>query len=312
MSRSQFVQPLARRELGVREDLKELASRGTPLFPLAVYNDNLDFYVTGDVPLHWHEEVEIVVVQQGSVSVKCQGEEQVLRTGDGIFIAGSLLHSIHRHGQGRCRIFSLVFHHSILSGDSRSVFEQVYVQPLATCDHTILLRQSVPWEKLALDHITAAWMAAAAGGFGYELTVRANLSLAWRLLVERRRDLLHSRPRDSVARQRMRRMLDFIQANYDQPIGVAEIARSASISESECYRCFKALTRASPVLYLTRYRLRVAAALLTTTEQSVTDIALAVGFHSPSYFASTFRRMVGVTPRAWRESGGGRPGGAAS
>ena len=70
MSRSQFVQPLARRELVVREDLKELASRGTPLFPLAVYNDNLDFYVTGDVPLHWHEEVEIVVVQQGSVSVK--------------------------------------------------------------------------------------------------------------------------------------------------------------------------------------------------------------------------------------------------
>jgi len=51
--------------------------------------------------------------------------------------------------------------------------------------------------------------------------------------------------------------------------------------------------------YLNRYRLRRARALLEASDKSITEVALAVGFSSSSYFARVFREEMGVSPRAY-------------
>jgi two-component system response regulator YesN len=56
----------------------------------------------------------------------------------------------------------------------------------------------------------------------------------------------------------------------------------------------------TPIAYLTRYRITKAKALLTTTAQSITTIALAVGFADSGYFSRVFRREVGMTPERFR------------
>ena len=56
----------------------------------------------------------------------------------------------------------------------------------------------------------------------------------------------------------------------------------------------------SPVVYLNRFRVNRARGLLESSDETVTEVALAVGFASSGYFSTVFRREVGVTPAAYR------------
>jgi AraC-like DNA-binding protein len=55
----------------------------------------------------------------------------------------------------------------------------------------------------------------------------------------------------------------------------------------------------SPMIYLNRYRVNVAKALLTAGQMNITDIALEVGFSTGGYFSRVFRQEVGCSPREY-------------
>ena len=80
-----------------------------------------------------------------------------------------------------------------------------------------------------------------------------------------------------------------------------DIAESAAISDRECLRCFQASIHQSPVEYLIEYRVRAAAKLLETTDRPITEIAMATGWSSSSYFTKMFRRIYGKTPNEYRK-----------
>jgi len=95
-------------------------------------------------------------------------------------------------------------------------------------------------------------------------------------------------------------LVGFIHARYAEPLTVSQIAGASSISESECYRCFRKVLDTSPIDYLLQYRIRAAAGLLAGTDRSVSDICFATGFNSPSYFAKVFRQELQCSPRKYR------------
>ena len=66
-------------------------------------------------------------------------------------------------------------------------------------------------------------------------------------------------------------------------------------------RYFKKIAGCSPVEYLIDYRLNMAAYMLITTDDSISDISLACGFNDASHFIKFFRRKKGVTPRNYRQ-----------
>ena len=83
-------------------------------------------------------------------------------------------------------------------------------------------------------------------------------------------------------------------------LDIASLAERFHLDEHYLCRLFKGQMGAPPVQYLNAYRVERAKALLTNTDRSVTDIALAVGFDDPSYFARIFKRVLGVTPREYK------------
>ena len=97
-------------------------------------------------------------------------------------------------------------------------------------------------------------------------------------------------------------MLDYIHENFSQPITISQIAASASISRSECFRCFSDMSHITPMEYLNQYRMFEATRQLTTTNKPITDICYAVGFNSTSYFSKEFKKIYQMTPREYRES----------
>ncbi len=92
----------------------------------------------------------------------------------------------------------------------------------------------------------------------------------------------------------------YISKHYAEPLTSAQIARETGFSTNYFSSKFKEMTGIGVHEYLVFTRLRHAAGLLATTELTVTEIALRCGFESGNYFKDAFRKMYGVTPRAYR------------
>ena len=69
---------------------RELLTYGTPDYPIAFFDDDL---TKVKVPWHWHDELELVVILSGEVSVFIAGCEIKLKTGEGYFANSGILHS---------------------------------------------------------------------------------------------------------------------------------------------------------------------------------------------------------------------------
>lgn len=96
------------------------------------------------------------------------------------------------------------------------------------------------------------------------------------------------------------RARDLADVRYAEPIRVADMARAAGLSPSHFSRAFRQTFGESPHQYLLTRRLERAAALLRSTDRTVTDICLLVGLESVGSFTTSFRRMFGATPTAYR------------
>lgn len=109
------------------------------------------------------------------------------------------------------------------------------------------------------------------------------------------------RRRAPVPRERhLLRAKELADARYAEPIGVAEMAAAAGLSIAHFSRTFRAAFDETPRQYLLTRRLERAASLLRNTDRTVTEVCFMVGLDSLGSFTTSFRRMFGVTPTAYR------------
>src|SRR5918998_5671502 len=93
--------------------------------------------------------------------------------------------------------------------------------------------------------------------------------------------------------RRMLRARDAMDRAYAEPLDIPALARLAYVSEAHFIRTFRATFGETPHRYLQRRRIERAMNLLRTSEDSVSEICLAVGFTSFATFSRTFREIVG-------------------
>ena len=98
----------------------------------------------------------------------------------------------------------------------------------------------------------------------------------------------------------IRPAINYIDANYDKPIALAEIARASHLSASRLAHLFKEQMGVTLIEYVTGVRIEQAKELLLGTDQSCTEIGFEVGYSNQSYFTRTFKSLVGMTPRQFR------------
>ena len=106
-----------------------------------------------------------------------------------------------------------------------------------------------------------------------------------------------------VSHQRMRQLLEFIEANLDQPLTLDAMAAHVGISPLYLARAFKAAIGQSPHQYVLARRIERAKELLRNTEMPIIDVALSVGFSSQSHLSHWMIRQTGITPAVYRRSG---------
>jgi AraC-like DNA-binding protein len=96
------------------------------------------------------------------------------------------------------------------------------------------------------------------------------------------------------------RARDLADARYREPLDVATLARAAHLSPAHFSREFRRTFGETPHRYLLTRRLERAAALLRNTDRSVADICMTVGLQSVGSFTTSFGRLYGMSPTAYR------------
>jgi AraC family L-rhamnose operon transcriptional activator RhaR/AraC family L-rhamnose operon regulatory protein RhaS len=138
-----------------------------------------------------------------------------------------------------------------------------------------------------------------AAGFGFVAT-----ALFMQLVAHLSRCFGHSTHPDSRALLRIAKVLSHLETHYDEPLHLDELARMAHMSPRNFLRTFQTATGRSPIAHLIQLRINRAEELLRRDEASITDIAFRVGFSDSNYFTRQFRKLVGVSPRAYRRRHG--------
>lgn len=106
---------------------------------------------------------------------------------------------------------------------------------------------------------------------------------------------------DALADWRLRRVAEYIEANLESELNIADLAAVAGLSRSHFIQAFRTAFNRTPHQYVLARRIENAKRRLRVDRESVTDIATSLGFSSHAHFSGVFRRFVGVSPSAYRQ-----------
>lgn len=271
----------------------------TTEYPYCMHERDLTEYM---IPWHWHEELELGYIREGTSRIITVREEYTVRQGDGFFINSDVM-DMKKNAEPGKRVLEVnhIFHPVFLGGHFKSIFERKYLNPV-THDRRIevyIIRKGNPVSDKILANLRR--LKELQEGENTEFQTRNILSETWLLLLEdihinyKAEKMLKSEQTD-----RIRSMLSFIHNHYRERITIERIADAAGVSEREAARCFRKNLNQSPIEYLLSYRLNEAKKLLLSSDLPITEICYQCGFSESSYFGKIFRRTYGVTPREYR------------
>ncbi|MFK7835927.1 MAG: GlxA family transcriptional regulator [Sulfitobacter sp.] len=103
--------------------------------------------------------------------------------------------------------------------------------------------------------------------------------------------------RHGIRNEHLTRAIQLMNDSIDEPRPPSVIAREVGISGRQMERLFGRYLSCSPKKYYVDLRLQKAQRLLVQTDMSVTDVAFATGFNSPTHFSKTYRAQYGVSPK---------------
>jgi AraC-like DNA-binding protein len=101
---------------------------------------------------------------------------------------------------------------------------------------------------------------------------------------------------------RLKRVVDYIEANVTKPIYLAELSNVAGLTRMHFAAQFRAATGCSPYNHILRRKVAYSQRLLLDPQLSIAHVAAVMGFSSQAHFTVVFKRVVGKTPVRWRQS----------
>jgi len=100
---------------------------------------------------------------------------------------------------------------------------------------------------------------------------------------------------------RLNRVVEFIDANLEHDISLADLATAAELSPFHFSREFRKSTGKTPQQYVMQQRLERAKLLLARPDLPIVEVSLRTGFKNQSHFTSWFRKYTNFTPKLWRD-----------
>lgn len=257
---------------------------------------------------HWHEEMEIIIVEKGTALLKTEATTIELNAGQGIFLNSNLLHAINGKDNEDCALFSLRFHPRFLFGTIRDSISEKYLTPVLSNGEFryLVLNNETPVSQELLQFGKQMIDLDLEKPAGYEMNVKGLLCQFWGRLVTNI-SALPTPPRQSMAStfdaHRIKTAIRYIEDHYSEGMALEGIADSIHLSKSECCRCFKRTLGITPFEYLLKYRIFISVRKMQRKDpvaDTISDLAASVGFNSASYYNKVFRKYLHCTPLEYK------------
>lgn len=270
----------------------------------------LDIFYVGEriktffeYPAHCHEVYELNFVENAAGVVRTIGDSrETIGNLDLVLITGSKL--VHVWNQGTCPQHEI---HEITIHIDPDTFHGSLIDKRAFASIRRMLERAqrgLAFPEPAIQIIREDIINLANSIDSFASVIRL-FNLLYRLsLVEHARELSSSsfvNAEESNEDKRISKAKEYIAAHYMQDITMQTLANLACMSEDGFSRFFRNKTGRTPNRYLIDYRLGIAARMLVTTKQSVSEIGYACGFNTLSHFNRLFRESKGCTPSDFRE-----------
>lgn len=268
-----------------------------PYLVLDVINENAYPRNPGFQVMHWHEDLQLIYVLDGEIEVYTLDHFVRIQAGEGLFINKNVVHNVK--GLGECHYNSFLFPTYFLAFYAGSPANSL-VDSIVTNEQFVFLHftQEITWQKEILSVLQQLVELEKNKTEFYTYEILVQLSFFW--LIMRKNMVIPLDRKENSVQIRMQKILHYIEEHYAEDITLADLAKSANISKSECSRCFKLSLNTTPYKYLAEYRLLKAAQLLTKTNEPIGNIAASVGFHQMSHFGKCFKEKTGCSPKAYR------------
>lgn len=268
-------------------------------YPYSLHERDLTEFT---VPWHWHEELELGYIQEGTSKIMTVGAEYIIHQGDGFFINSNVMDMKQNAVPGIHALeINHLFHPILLGGHFRSRFETKYLAPVINnrqIEVHVIRRGTAAADRI-LQNLSR--LRELQSHENTEFQTRNILSETWLLLLKDIRSNYQAAGTPNPVRQdRIRSMLSFIHRHYTEKLTVTRIADAAGVSEREVTRCFRRDLNQTPIQYLISYRLNEAKKLLAKSSTTITEICYQCGFSDSAYFGKVFRRAYGMTPSEYR------------
>ena len=261
----------------------------------------LDF---SSVPVHWHEEMEFIVVKKGRGLVTLDRESRLLEAGQAVIVLPGQLHGIRQYQQERMEYENIIFRLEMLLPKEGDVCGPKFLEPYR--DGKLLypawIDGSALYHEEMLECIRKMDELSEQRPRGYPLAVKGWLFQFFFLLFSQVEPTLAEEGREKSL-DKMKRILRRIEVDYGKPLSIKEMAELSGFSESHFMKFFKNHMGVPFVSYLNDYRLTLAARALAEGQEDVLTVAMDVGFSNVSYFNRLFKKKFRMTPLEYRKRG---------
>lgn len=282
----------------IDERLRELTKHETVSLPVACYKTTIRKHIQGHIPLHWHDEIQLVYMVKGNAVFQVNEAKVRVLEGEGLFLNSGCLHMAEAEDSRSAYLCLNVSPRFLLSLELYSTYVHPFIQSTNVTSLHVPGKES--WGKTVLKAINDIYELLQHQTSFYEIDVSVQLAMIWRNVIAHTTDLKYERT-EIVKNERMKQMIDYIHSHYTEKITLAAIAQAGQLSRAECCRYFKRVLHTSPLSYVIDYRIQKSLLLLQQDELNVTEVGYQVGFNSTSYFIGTFRERMRLTPLAYKK-----------
>lgn len=272
-------------------------------FPYNTYLCSIPLDFPG-VPLHWHDEMELVVIKKGQGYVSVDFDKHLVHSGDIIMICPGCLHAIEQDASYKMEYENIIFKPELLSSGANDLCMLQYMKPLL--DGTLPVEQFLTpahevFESLS-NCIRQIDLVCADQTTGWQLAVKSALFYFFFLLISERQKKTVSISHNPKSLEKMKTVLKYVEEHYTEKLTIDDMAKLTFYSKSHFMKFFKVHMGTGFTEYLNDYRLTMAARLLKSSDESILMIAEESGFDNLSYFNRIFKRKYGVSPGSYRKS----------
>ncbi len=279
------------------DDGSEIINYDDPTFPSYIYYGWVAPKVTWAHVPHFHEDIEILTVTEGTMAYSVNGKTLVLNEGDTIVVNSNQIHYSMCVDDTVARYVIFVVHPRILASTVKVEMEAV--KPIIdNPDISYIRYRNINEGTERLYDLMMELPDIRHDAF----KVTRQFMLIWEIIMDTCESFcsINEEQAADSGRKPFKQMMNFIANNYKEKITLDQVASSANISKSHCINMFKRYVDESPMNYLAHFRARKCAEYLRSTDMNMEEISSETGFGGASYMAETFRKFFGKSPREYR------------